>query len=288
LQFVAPTTGSYIVRLHNYAEGAAAYTLRVEQGEPVPQLALNERIWGTVAAGESGFYQLNADEAGKLLTVYLVGPEAQDLDMTVILVDAEGNQQHYLSGSNAGSVEVVAETDAGAGFYEVRVRNDFSDTDATFVLLAQLLGAEEIARQWAVDAVASSQYGEDSYSALQATGAPNVPGASDNPAAWAPQEADGTTETLELTYEHAVHPARVNIHETYNPGAVTAIEAFDEEAGEWVLLWEGREPAEEPLRVFSPEFETPGFATTRIRLTLDSDAVGGWNEIDAVELVGRP
>jgi hypothetical protein len=85
-----------------------------------------------------------------------------------------------------------------------------------------------------------------------------------------------------------VRPSGVNIYESYNPGAVTMVEAFDDEAGEWVVLWEGSEPTEEALRVFSPELETPAFAATRIRLTLDSDAVGGWNEIDAVELVGRP
>jgi hypothetical protein len=288
VQFIAPAAGGYIVRLHNYSEGAAAYTLRVDEGEAAPELALNERTWGTVAAGESGFHQFTVNDAGKLLTVYLVGSEDQDLDMTTILVDAEGTQQHYLSASTSGSVEVVSQPNAAAGVYEVRVRNDYSDADANYVLLAQLLGAEDIARQWAVDATASSQYGEDGYSALQATGEPNVLAASDNPAAWASQEADGTTETLELTYEHAVRPARVNIHETYNPGAVSIIEAFNEDAGEWVVLWEGSEPAEEAMRVFSPEFETPDFATTRIRLTLDSDAVGGWNEIDAVELAGRP
>ena len=288
VQFIAPAAGSYIVRLHNYSEGSAAYTLRVDEGEPAPELALNERTWGAVAAGASGFHQFTVNDAGKLLTVYLVGPEDQDLDMTIILVDADGIQQHYLSASTSGSVEVVSQPNAAAGVYEVRVRNDYSDTDANYVLLAQLLGAEDIARQWAVDAAASSQYGEDGYSALQATGEPNVLAASDNPAAWTSQEADGTTETLELTYEHAVRPSGVNIYESYNPGAVTLVEAFDVEADEWMTLWEGSEPTEEALRIFSPQFETPAFATTRIRLTLDSDAVGGWNEIDAVELVGRP
>lgn len=288
VQFMAPVAGTYIVRIYTYSEAAATYTLRVEQGELAPELVLGERTWADVDAGASAIYRLNVDEPGKVLTVYLVGSEGQNLDMTVILIDEEGNQDHYLSTYSEGSVEVVAQANAGTGLYEVRVRNDYGDTAAGFVLLAQTLGAEDIARQWAVDAVASSQYGDDGFSALQATGEPNVTAPSDNPAAWASKEADGALETLELTFARAVRPSGVRIHESYNPGAVTTIEAFDEESGEWVVLWEGNEPTEEAMRVFSPSFQAPDFATAQIRLTLDTSVVGGWNEIDAVELVGRP
>ncbi len=40
--------------------------------------------------------------------------------------------------------------------------------------------------------------------------------------------------------------------------------------------------------VFSPDVTPTDFAVDTIRIVLDTDAVDGWNEIDAVELLGRP
>jgi hypothetical protein len=40
-------------------------------------------------------------------------------------------------------------------------------------------------------------------------------------------------------------------------------------------------------RWFEVEVTSDGWTTREVRITLDSDAVPGWNEIDAVELVGR-
>ena len=118
---------------------------------------------------------------------------------------------------------------------------------------------------------------------------PNTPAAGDYDTAWASAETDAGEETLELTYEYSVVPAAVHIYESYNPGAVVAVEAYDADADEWVALWEGEAAAtEEPIRVFSPEMTAPEFATNVIRLVLDTAAVEGWNEIDAVQLVGRP
>ncbi|MGL4648927.1 MAG: hypothetical protein ACRC1H_05935, partial [Caldilineaceae bacterium] len=63
---------------------------------------------------------------------------------------------------------------------------------------------------------------------------------------------------------------------------------FDEDAEEWLVLWEGQELTDEPMRAFSPALEEEEIRTTQIRLTLDTESVGGWNEIDAVELLGVP
>ena len=54
-------------------------------------------------------------------------------------------------------------------------------------------------------------------------------------------------------------------------------------------MWEGEAgPIEDTMRMFSPELTGVDFATNGIRLVLDTSAVEGWNEIDAVELLGRP
>ncbi len=140
-------------------------------------------------------------------------------------------------------------------------------------------------RQWAIAARASSEYTAESWSAMQATGRPDTAQAGDAQTAWATLEEDKEEEWLELTYRHWVRPTLVRVHETFNPGAVVKIEAMDP-AGKWRPLWEGREPAKEPIRWLEAHVPSATFVTRRIRLTLDSAVVRGWNEIDAVELAG--
>lgn len=140
-------------------------------------------------------------------------------------------------------------------------------------------------RQWATGATASTEYGQSSWAALQATGEPNTPRAGDCSTAWASQAPDGDTEWLALTFDIPVMPALIRVHETYNAGAITKVEAKDA-TGAWRILWEGPARACETPRWFEVAVPKGKWTTREIRLTLDSDAVPGWNEIDAVELVG--
>jgi hypothetical protein len=155
----------------------------------------------------------------------------------------------------------------------------------------RLKGVEEDAdgrlRQWAEGAAASSEYEADRWSARQAAGRPDTPEGGDRPTAWASREADGGEEWLELRYALELRPSRIRVHETYNPGAVTKAEARAAD-GSWTTLWTGKAAAREGAAWFTIEIP-PGSAPTRtIRLTIDSAAVSGWNEIDAVELIGDP
>ena len=83
-------------------------------------------------------------------------------------------------------------------------------------------------------------------------------------------------------------PGAIHIYESNAPGAIVKIEAFNAEEETWAILWQGSEPSNELSRTFSPELQSVEFATSQIRLTLDSATVSGWNEIDAVELLGLP
>jgi hypothetical protein len=140
--------------------------------------------------------------------------------------------------------------------------------------------------QWASTATASSEYQHDDWSAMQATGKPDTEGPGDARTAWASLTADGGEEWLELGYEAPVLPVRVRIHETYNPGAVVKVEARDGKGG-WTLLWQGRDPVREGAGWCELDVAAP-MAVRTIRITLDSANVPGWNEIDAVELIGDP
>lgn len=139
--------------------------------------------------------------------------------------------------------------------------------------------------QWAVGARASSEYTDTSWSAEQATGEPDTLKDGDLSTAWASKEKDAGAEWLELDYATEVRPLTVRIHETFNPGAVVKVEAMASD--EWVVLWEGKDgTAVSPGWLEVPV--TCNAPIRKLRVTLDTASVPGWNEIDAVELVGRP
>ena len=119
----------------------------------------------------------------------------------------------------------------------------------------------------------------------QAIGAPDTTGAGDRQTAWASLAADGGIEWLQTGYEKPVEIAQVRILENDAPGAVVKITALTAGGGE-VVLWQGDEPrlAAPADQVFTA---TPGIFANSIRVYLDTGKVPGWNEIDAVELIGR-
>jgi hypothetical protein len=140
-------------------------------------------------------------------------------------------------------------------------------------------------RQWASGASASTEYSTSNWCAAQATGPPNTEGAGDFSTAWASREPDADTEWLILTFDAAVEPGLIRIHETYNAGAVAKVETRDDR-GAWRTVWEGAAAAAPAPRWLEIPVPAGAWTTREVRLTLDSNAVPGWNEIDAVELVG--
>ncbi len=123
------------------------------------------------------------------------------------------------------------------------------------------------------------------WSALQMTGDPDTPLAGDLGTAWASKSANMGRVWVELEYTHAVVPDMVRVHETYNAGAIVLVEA-KMSGGTYETLWEGAAAAQETPRWFEASLRISSEAVRTIRITLDTDAVSGWNEIDAVELVG--
>jgi hypothetical protein len=143
-------------------------------------------------------------------------------------------------------------------------------------------------RQWAVRASASSEFLDERWSAMQATGKPDTLACIDSKNAWAAANQN-TIEWIDLDYAEAVIPQEINIYQNYNPSQVTEVAVFTD-SGEKQVIWEGY-----PERVKDcPDLMTvtvdPGFRIPvhKVRVTLDQRVNGwGWNEIDAVELVGK-
>jgi hypothetical protein len=142
--------------------------------------------------------------------------------------------------------------------------------------------------QWAIQATASSTYndaqGMDSWSANQATGAPNVDKYADDGAAWTSKTQDSGIEWLDLKYPKPVHASEVRVRESCGSGAVIKIEVYDE-LGTAHAVWQGNDPTTE-LNYLMVKFPKTTFKTDRVKVTLATNVVAGWNEIDAVQLVG--
>lgn len=122
------------------------------------------------------------------------------------------------------------------------------------------------------------------WSPQEATGAPNCPKAGDSQRAWATKAANAGEEWLELDYATAVPVQKVIVHQNDNPGAIVRVEARN--GDEVVVLWKGTSPklTAPAKQAFKSTVKT---TTQTLRIVLDTRKVPGWNEIDAVELIGR-
>jgi hypothetical protein len=150
--------------------------------------------------------------------------------------------------------------------------------------------------QWASSATASSTYAQSSaakagYSPWQATGAPNVDRYSDNPSSWTTKSADSRDpEWLEVTFAKPVHATSMRIRQNAAPGAIRRIELIDD-AGIAHLIWEGTDDtpyAKNTIGWLVKDTPRTSYLVKAARITLMTARIWGWNEIDAVQLVGEP
>ena len=135
--------------------------------------------------------------------------------------------------------------------------------------------------QWAnsVRAV-SSEYTPTRWSAQQVLGPPDAQAGGDNPNAWASLTADGGPEFIEVGFPQAARLSGLEIYESYNPGAVRSVELIGASGRRVTISTVG-------------SVRQLGFTCTEepivgARITLASDQVSGWNELDAIGAVSCP
>lgn len=142
--------------------------------------------------------------------------------------------------------------------------------------------------QWGISAEASSEFANPEWSASQAVGIPDAPGCGDYQFAWASAASD-SIEVLEVTFPRFVYPQEINIQESFNPDQVVKVEVFNADAGAYYTVLQ-----KNPVQIDRPcpyelqvVVEGIDFKTNQIRITVDQSQLGmGWNEIDAVQLIG--
>lgn len=140
-------------------------------------------------------------------------------------------------------------------------------------------------------------------------GPPHASGTGGLGTAWASQRADSGMEWVIVEFPSTVRASGVHVYETLNPGAICRVSSVSMTGAE-EILWEGTDPVvvsktsrrSAPIRILAEgkdsflvwslgsggvskiPFATP-VNTRRLKIYLDSAAVPGWNEVDAVALV---
>ncbi len=154
---------------------------------------------------------------------------------------------------------------------------------------AQGEGSMALIRQWASEAQASSSFDTESWAAFQAAGAPNTAECGDHPTAWASATSD-SQEWINLYYPRPVYAVEINIYQTFNPDQVVSVDLIDLQ-GNYVNVYTAQpRKVESPCPyVLSIPTAFSGVLAQGVHITIDQSILGtGWNEIDAVEMIGAP
>jgi hypothetical protein len=149
------------------------------------------------------------------------------------------------------------------------------------------------------------------FSEIQALGEPNVPGCGDHPSAWSPAIANYDAaglftidDFIVLEFPFYAFVREVRIYESYNPGAVVAVdlERSDDALGPLEIFEDpyGDGTGSACPSSFNIQVESNGGMTpdqfNRVAIYLDTSRIGDgngntsfdddWPEIDAVEVIG--
>ncbi|MFT4542924.1 MAG: hypothetical protein ACI841_003261 [Planctomycetota bacterium] len=124
-----------------------------------------------------------------------------------------------------------------------------------------------------------------SWSASKVIGPPDAEPTRDDQNAWAPAQANAAgLQWVEVTYRTAMRADSIHIYEVCTPGAVVSVSGYDTR-GKRHLLWSGVDPMTAP-GAFALNVPRTKFKVKRLRITINPMIKKGWNEIDAVELIG--
>ena len=118
------------------------------------------------------------------------------------------------------------------------------------------------------------------------TGRPDSPAGVDRETAWATKlENNPATEWIVAEFDGLVKGTAVEIHETFNPGAVSRVSIFKSD-GEELTVWKAKEVKRTgtPGRVLCVQLPL-GFHIRRVKVYLQTSKVPGWNEVDAIRLI---
>ncbi len=280
--------------------------ITLANNEAALQASLNEELLGTDQAAILFIHPASLEQLGlspdvdpdEVIQVFLddIGMSA-DID-AYPEVSEDARRALVTSDEFDGEGLIVAiPTEAGTVLMLVETGGSLADYQDDFTRIAQSLlnppqsssETPDMLRQWASSATGTSQYGTDGWSFAQATGAPDTFECGDITTAWAGASAT-SDEILALEFDQEVIPTQVNIHQTYNPGAIVKVELSNTLTGETIEIAKSADPPGNTAcpGVFTLDISDIQTPVNGVIIYLDQSITGNWNEIDAVELVGSP
>ncbi|MEQ8677017.1 MAG: hypothetical protein RLP44_14825 [Aggregatilineales bacterium] len=298
--FELPESTTYVIEATRFS-GDGDYELTLSAGEnevsETQFIEYGAEVTGTLSDDSpSQIFEFLGD-AGDVVTITMIADASSSLDTRLFLYDEDG----YLdSGVAIAENDDSGDSDIGVlnsriadfelpddGFYYIEATSFGDAGDYTLTLASDAMSAGVEVRQWASFATGTSQYGTDSWSFMQATGEPNTAECGDYTTAWASSSSTGS-DTLALEFDTPVRASEVNIYQTYNPGSIIRVELSNTTSGEIVEIPNsadplGNTPCPGVFTLAVPELD---LLADGVLIYFDQTIGGGWNEIDAVELVG--
>jgi OmpA-OmpF porin, OOP family len=141
--------------------------------------------------------------------------------------------------------------------------------------------------QWASGVVeVSSEKTRKANSASKVLGTPNaLPQGGDHPDAWEPLE--GKTEFIIVRFDRPAPASQITILENYNPGAITAVTAYDSSGNSHVLATYKAAPPKEKTRILHITMRNTSYAIHRIRLDINTTLTSENPQIDGIGMSER-
>lgn len=123
------------------------------------------------------------------------------------------------------------------------------------------------------------------FGAQQVLGKPDkLPAAGESPCAWRTATPDNPQgEWIKVTFARAINVQTVAVGESWNPGAISKIKLYDQEGKEYTVY---HNPAPAPVaqksRMWVHHIPPTPYKAAALRLELQTAAVPGFNQIDAI------
>lgn len=152
-----------------------------------------------------------------------------------------------------------------------------------FLINILLSAGAQTTVQWATRvAEVSSEFTELEHSGRQALLKPNIlPSGGDNPNAWRPFKPN-TEETIKVEFDLPMPIVQIAVGETYNPGAIIEIYAYDQDDNEYLVFEQQPGPVREQWRMFRVFIDRTDYNVKAIRLVIDGASVDGFSDIDCI------
>jgi len=103
---------------------------------------------------------------------------------------------------------------------------------------------------------------------------------------WRPTTRDRGLEWIEVRFARPVNATAIEVYETLNPGAITRVVIIDADGNEHEV-WTGEDPNRICPSVFRVDFPRIDIPANTLRIELDTAKIPGWNQIDAIKLIGH-